>query len=127
MKKLNVEWENRRIYEIDIILEHPDMQKSGFQLVLRNEDGSNAGEIRIVREQEMKLEPGFDNLRYLTHLELGNQPEQKGKKSWSFEWISDEELKNVWMYISANAGNGDESQFGDWVYVDSLKIEGLTR
>ncbi len=91
----------------------------GFQAAIRYAEGAeagrNAGGLRVVDETVERVEA--DSVTYVQHTPEGSFP-QEDRGRWEVEWTAPtEEHGSVVLHTSANAGNDDNSSFGDFIYV----------
>lgn len=116
--------EEGRIYEFEISIEREDLGKAGFQLSARFSDGSQAGAFQIMRNDRVMFTQQIpDSLQYLQHSEQGTSPIEDGENSWKVVWKAPDSIADpIHFHISANAANGDQSEFGDWIYAKELKV-----
>lgn len=110
-------------YEFQITIKREDLGKAGFQFSARFSDGSQAGEFLVEDNPDLMLTKEVpDSLQYLQHSEQGALPEGEGENSWYITWKAPEPVSDtIHFHISANAANGDQSEFGDWIYQQSFK------
>lgn len=108
-------------HEITVTVESEQLEVGGFQITARHKDGSQAGEF-IWDGDRLMLTPSIsDDIQYLQHSDNGTRPTGDQEVSWSFTWQApDENSKTVIVNIASNAGNDDDSAFGDWIYVKEL-------
>ena len=108
-------------YKLTVTVESEHLEIGGFQMTARFEDGSQAGEF-LWDDNRLMLTPSIsDKIQYLQHSDVGTSPTGERKVSWSFNWLApDDKSKTVIFNIAANAGNYDDSAFGDWIYVKEL-------
>lgn len=120
------EIEEGRTYEFGITIEREDMEKAGFQLSARFSDGSQAGIFQLgENDRVMFTKQVPDSLQYLQHSEQGTSPIKDGENSWKVVWKAPDSIPDaIHFHIAANAANGDQSEFGDWIYQRSYKVVG---
>ena len=112
-----------KIYSLKILLQRKDLQKGGFQLSARFANGKQAGIFEITDPERI----GFtrqvsDSLQYIQHTSEGTYPESSTEIQWQINWKSPEIISDsIFFNVAANAANGDESEFGDWIYVKEIK------
>jgi hypothetical protein len=109
---------------IQIMVQRDDMGKAGFQLSARFPDGSQAGQFKIENnERVMFTEAASDSLQYVQHSSTGTEPVKTGVNSWAIAWQAPESAKKLIIFnVAANAANGDASEFGDFIYVEEIRI-----
>lgn len=112
-------------YEIEIQVEREGLEKAGFQMSARYPDGRQAGSFEVSENERIMFTKEVpDSVQYLQHSEKGTEPADKGYQSWMFSWKAPEELvDSVYFNISANAANGDQSEFGDWIYRQEFVVK----
>lgn len=105
-------------YEIEIMVERENLGKAGFQMSARYRDGSQAGRFLIGENDRLMFTKQVpDSLQYVQHSIKGIEPVNNGQNSWTVLWKAPENLADaVYFNLAANAANGDQSEFGDWVY-----------
>lgn len=115
-----------KTYEFELIIERENLGKAGFQLSSRVRDGSQAGVFEISEnERLMFTEQVPDSLQYLQHSTSGTVPTETGKNRWVVKWHAPEFIEDsIYFNIAANAANGDQSEFGDWIYVKEYVVPG---
>lgn len=109
-------------YTIQIYVKREDMNRAGFQMTARFEDGSQAGHFEI--DDELTTTPNVENnISYIQH-GVGKVEAEGGEKNWKILWKAPTDtIQLVVFNIAANAANGDASEFGDWIYLEEIKIE----
>lgn len=99
-----------KLYELVVVMKHAGMKAAGFLLSLDPgggafEAGSNATEAK-------------DSAIRSTLAET----KQKDEARWMLKWRAPEKLPaEIVFYLSANAGNDDQSPFGDTIYLETVK------
>lgn len=123
---INDEVEAGKTYEITIKVKREEMGKAGFQLSTRFSDGSQAGTFQLgENERVMFTQEVPDSLQYVQHSEAGTDPVRDGENSWEIVWKAPDSISDsIHFHITANAANGDQSEFGDWIYQRSYKVIG---
>ncbi len=107
-------------YVVTVSVTHPELRTGGFQLSARSADGSQAGTIRAITDRETVR--SFEGVSYAFHTRRGSMVEERGRASWRVEWIAPTEARGpIHFHVSANAGNGDESALGDFIFTDSAR------
>jgi hypothetical protein len=112
-------------YTLTITLTRPGLAAGGFQLAARYATGAAAGKPAGV------LTPGDSRVRvtknettgvgYAHHVAAGIVPERPGSIQWQVQWQAPEEPGTVVFHVAANAADGDQSPFGDWIYTTSVE------
>ena len=109
-------------YRVRVRLTHMDMKRAGFMLSTRTPGGAQAGSLRSVDDRTTTTSAG--DVVYIHHALPGTFVEGDAHE-WVFEWSTDgvADGASVVVHMAANAGNGDASPFGDWVYAGELRIQ----
>ena len=110
-------YEPGRSYRVTVVLRRPGMARGGFEAAARFAAGADsaaqAGSWRTLDERAA-ITPGRHAL-YIHHTELGSDP-SADSASWTVEWTAPRSSAPVLFHVSANAANGDDSAFDDYVY-----------
>lgn len=110
-------------YSIKIEVIRENIGRAGFQISARDKRGAQSGIFNISGNKRVMLTNQVpDTLQYVQHSFSGTNPVKSGVNNWIIEWIAPDELPDTTFFnISSNAANGDESAFGDWIYVKEVK------
>lgn len=109
-------------YPLAVRLERAEMARAGFQLAIRAGDGAQAGALRPADARSAVTETP-DGVQYLHHTLDGTALTEAQSAVWSFTWTPPDSLPaRLVFHVAANAANGDASEFGDWIYADSLAL-----
>lgn len=113
-------WETGAQYPLQVRLRSPGMTRAGFQLSVRFEDGRQAGRLEGTGPGVEIDDPDSAGVLYAGH-ERPAAVGPDGRASWRLAWTAPE-VPNavVRLHVAANGANGDDSEFGDAVYSDSL-------
>lgn len=111
--------------EIKVTVEREELGAAGFQLTARNEDGSQAGRFEIEDNTRLMFSESVpDSLQYVQHTNEGTNPSEENKNSWTVTWKAPETMEGSIIFnISANAANGDQSEFGDFIYAEEIEVD----
>lgn len=110
------------LLEIQIKVERKELEAAGFQLSARYEDGSQAGKFVIKNDDIVFTKSMADSIQYVQHSNEGTRPYQENSKSWIVKWKVPSSIKgSVVFNVAANAANGDQSEFGDFIYTKEMK------
>ncbi|RMH68110.1 MAG: hypothetical protein D6685_02735 [Bacteroidetes bacterium] len=112
-------------YPLAIRLSRPGVQRGGFQLSARFADADHAG-----RQAGRFTTPGDRvatdlqaDVVYVRHTPAGTMPLQDTLR-WTFDWTAPEAAGGaIAIHVAANAANGDDSEFGDYIYALEAIIE----
>lgn len=113
-------------YEITVTVESEQLEIGGFQMTARFEDGTQAGSFEWEGNRLMFTPNVSDTIQYLQHSIAGTSATGEQEVSWNFLWQLPEDGEGPVIFnIAANAGNFDDSSFGDWIYVrtDSISVQ----
>jgi hypothetical protein len=107
-----------KTYQVTLTLKKPGMKVGGFQLTARFErDSAQAGTLSLVDGQQARVKVAKDRgVQYAHHLRPGTQLTASGVVRWTLKWTAPAGRGAVLFHAAANAANGDDSQFGDFVY-----------
>jgi hypothetical protein len=110
---------------IVITVKRKDLGRAGFQLSARYENGSQAGYFDIAdKSSVMFSEAVADSLQYVQHSSSGSKVGNEEQNSWTVKWIAPKKRdESVIFNITANAANGDQSEFGDFIYAKEIKVD----
>lgn len=109
--------------EITVTVESEHLKNAGFQISARFKDGSQAGSFAWKGDRLMFTPNISDNVKYLQHSREGTTPTGDREAEWTFTWTAPEAASQPIIFnVAANAGNDDDSAFGDWIYVDEQII-----
>lgn len=108
--------------EILIRLEREQLGRGGFQLSARYADGKQAGSFEVGdNDRTMFSNATSDSVEYIQHSPGGSEPLGEHETSWTITWRAPQSLAGpVTFHIAANAANGDQSEFGDFIYTEEI-------
>lgn len=101
-------------YQVSVVLQHEELRSGGFQLALRQSDGSPAGKIVSLSPRTQVVSGA--GLDYLQHAKEGLEAEEEGIIRWAFRWIAAGVTGPVHLHVAANASNDDASALGDYIF-----------
>jgi hypothetical protein len=108
-----------RTYELTVALKHAGMKVAGFLLGL---DPAGAGAAPF-KATSSAIESKDAAIR--STLARAKQTEEA---RWSFAWRAPDKLPaEIVFYLSANAGNDDQSPLGDRIYLETVKLKASAR
>jgi hypothetical protein len=107
-------------YAVTVTLTKPEATSAGFQLTAREDvmamnAGAGAGSLRSTAASTQLAQDDRQRVTYLQHTKTGSAMGPSGAARWTFEWTAPE-MGAVVFHVAANAGNGDASPLGDFVY-----------
>jgi len=112
-----------KTYAVTITLKRPGMAISGFQFTARFEnDSSQAGSLSLADSLKDRMKVANDRgVQYAYHLRPGTELTATDVVRWTLRWTAPAGGRTVVFNAAANAANGDDSQFGDFVYVSRVR------
>lgn len=116
-------YEPGKNYQITVSVEREALERAGFQLSSRFTDGSQAGSFKgdTTRIQLTDVE---STIQYIQHTTQSSKVASQTTAQWNMEWTApDSAVGEIVFNIAANAGNGDVSSFGDYIYLREIKAE----
>jgi hypothetical protein len=102
-------------YDLVVVLKHAGVKIAGFLLGL---DPATAG--------AEPFKAGSDKVEAKDAAIRSTQAaaRQKDEARWTLTWRAPEKLPpEIVFYLSANAGNDDNSPFGDIIYLETLRVK----
>ncbi len=110
-------------YQITVALTRPGMQRAGFQLAVRYAAGTRfgtpAGEV-VATDSRVAVAAAPSGVPYAQHTIAGTSLDGADSTHWTVEWRAPAHAGTVSLHVAANAANGDQSEFGDYIYVREL-------
>lgn len=125
-------WEAGRRYSLRVRLARPGLARGGFQLAARfargAAEGEQAGSLRPAHRRTAVTEVDATGVQYASHRMKGAEPVARDTAAWRLEWRAPAEGAGasapVVFHVAANAANGDDSEFGDFIYVGCVVSDG---
>ena len=116
-------YEPGRTYRLTVSVGRAGLGASGFQMSARYATGpapgSNAGELTSIDARTEVQRVDSTGVSYAHHREAGSVPLSKDSTGWSIEWTAPHRAGGAIAFdVAANAGDGDASEFGDWIYAE---------
>jgi hypothetical protein len=103
-------------YRLIVRLRRPQMAAAGFQLSIRTAAGAQAGTLAPADSGRAKVEAAR-GIQYAGHTEPGSRVASPGTAEWPLLWTAPAAASGpLTLSAAANAGDGDSSPLGDWVY-----------
>jgi len=102
------------LYTLSIVLTRSDMEQAGFQLAIRDSSGHQAGALDTV-DGRVAIDRS-SGIQYARHSLEGTSINKTDTSMWTLNWTAPDTVKTVYIHLSANAANGDDSEFGDAIY-----------
>lgn len=110
-----------KLYDFEVELKHPELVKAGFQLSIRTVEGDQSGSFVSTNDRTL-VQAGLDGkIQYMNHSEKGSAG-FKGSATWKFRWMAGEKVGPIILNLAANAANGDDSEFGDYIYLKEWEL-----
>lgn len=107
-------------YRITVALTRPGMQRAGFQLAIRYAAGARAGTpagVLLAGDSRVAVAAAPSGVPYAQHTIVGATLAGTDSAEWTVEWRAPARAGTVSLHVAANAANGDQSEFGDHIYV----------
>jgi hypothetical protein len=102
-------------YDLVVTLKHTGMKIAGFLLGL---DPATAG------SAPFKAGSGEVEAKDAAIRSTPVAAKQTDEAKWTVTWRAPDKLpREIVFYLSANAGNDDNSPFGDIIYLDTFKLK----
>lgn len=113
-------------YLLSVTLQRPGLRRSGFQLSTRfSGDGAAGEQAGTLRSLDEAVEiANAAGVEYAQHTRSGTRLAEDGVATWQLEWQAPQSAGPVSLHLSANAANGDASEFGDYIYEHSASLDG---
>lgn len=110
--------------EISITVKRENLGRAGFQISSRFEDGSQAGQFEAEGNDRIMFSKSVpDSLQYLQHSKTGSEPSDPNQNTWEITWKApDKANRKIVFNIAANAANGDQSEFGDYIFAEEVAV-----
>lgn len=110
-------------YIFSIKLSRQYLGQAGFQISSRFEDGNQAG-IFDTQSERLQLTHVEGSIQYVQHKIDASTFTDGNSTTWEITWTAPESgTQTVVFNLAANAGNGDASAFGDFIFTRELKLE----
>jgi len=107
-------------YVLTVVLRSADMGRAGFQLSVRDEGGRQAGQLSGLGTRVRVT--GEDGISFAHHTAAGSVVSDDETTSWSLEWTAPAPAVPVWVHVTANSANGDDSPLGDFIYARAISV-----
>ena len=93
------------------------MSLAGFQLSVRDASGAQAGQLLPVDTRVAVADS--QGVSYAQHTMAGTEVADGRRAVWTLSWVAPDHGQPVHAHVAANSANGDNSPFGDLIYVGS--------
>lgn len=131
------------VYQLEVRAAGRTLRRGGFQLSVRCASGERQGEQAGVLEApgdraevvegEGEKYRGTAGVQYARHAEVGTKPDSSGEATWSVRWRAPSVAADaddgdgpacgrVVVHAAGNVGNGDASEFGDRIYLETVQV-----
>ena len=130
-------------HRIEVRVKGEELGRGGFQLSARCGRGEREGEqagtlvadsgrVEVVEGTGEEYR-GAANVQYAQHTLAGAEPTAGDTASWVVRWTAPAEKSGpapaagapcavVRIHVAANVANGDDSEFGDRIYLDTFRV-----
>jgi len=117
-------FEPERTYRLTVVLERPGMSAAGLQLTARTEsDGRQAGRFAVPPDEADRLKvEERDGVQYVNQQSAGSRVDPADRTRWTILWTAPASDQPIRIAVAANAGNGDESASGDYVFTAARTV-----
>lgn len=104
--------------QIQINVEREELGAAGFQLSARYENGKQAGNFELGNNERIMFSKSVpDSVQYLQHTGEGSKPGTNNSQTWTVTWEAPDSVAGPVIFnLAVNAANGDQSEFGDFIY-----------
>ena len=112
-------------YDLELTLTRPpEIAAAGFQLASRRADSTQAGTIQVAAEDQARIALLDERGVQYAHHQLA-EPAAPATETvrWKLSWTAPQASGEILVHAAAVAGDGDESQTGDYVYTLEKKAE----
>jgi hypothetical protein len=109
-------------YTIDIKVADSSAMRWGFEAVVLDEDGDQAGSVTITDATNTQ-DSTSGGKTYVKHTSAGTFPGTTGSATWSFDWEPDAYVGLVTVYAAGNSANNDGDNTGDKISLGTLDID----
>jgi hypothetical protein len=103
------------VYALTLSVQHADLKRAGFQLSVRFDDGSQAGELMLPDSALLRVQR-MNNVEYLSHTAGGSHQVDGQTARWRFLWQAPASDRRVVFNAAVNVANHDASEFGDRIF-----------
>jgi hypothetical protein len=126
-------YEPGQTYTLKVTVTHPSLERGGFQVAARFAEGARAGRNAGVLSGDsarvlITAARNDPMTRYASHNASSTAAVAKHTSSWVLSWTpgadlaADDAVAAVVFHVAGNAANGDDSPFGDFIYMDSVRV-----
>jgi hypothetical protein len=117
---LPTEYTPGETYPLTVTLRRSGASSAGFQLAAREEvmamnAGASAGTLRPADAFTQAIQDEKQRVTFIQQTQSGSTMQATGEARWRVDWTAPE-MGAVVFHVAANAGNGDASPLGDFVY-----------
>ena len=115
-----------KVYTVTVTLKRPGMKIGGFVVTSRFEgDSSQAGTLAIADGQQGRVKVVIDRgVQYAYHSRPGTELTAPDVARWTLSWTAPAGKRAILFNAAANAANGDDTQFGDFIYTSRVRSRG---
>lgn len=109
-------------YTVIVELRRPELAAAGFELAIRDTTGVSYGAL-LSGGAETDIRRHHNGVDYAFHTLVGTNPISTEVARWAVRWKTPDTLRgDAVLSITANAANGDNSEFGDAIYQTSVVV-----
>lgn len=115
------------VYALVIELSAAELGAGGFQLSVRDSVGGQLGTLSA-DGAAARIDQNEAGVAFAFHTLVGSEPIYPDKARWEVQWTAPHAARGTAIFsIAANAGNGDNSEFGDRIYQTTHTAHAVTQ
>ena len=123
VKGLSREFSPDSLYEITISTTRSGLRRAGFQMTARFSAGKQGGSFQHISDRTEFTGMEQSNVRYIQHSPGGTVPVSDERGEWKVLWRAPAAGSDtVYFHVAVNAGNGDASEFGDFINTKEIRV-----
>lgn len=119
-------YQANQVIPVTVTIKQTGALNFGFELIAIDDTGNSAGTFTLTQPTDTQVitsdGSGF-NRAYVEHTLAGSSPTITGERTWHFNWTAPNTSagasvpgRRVTFYAAGNAGNGNGSTDGDYIY-----------
>lgn len=115
-----------KTYKIKVNISEPQIMRFGFQVVILDSEGNNAGKLEITDATRTQIIQNYvksKDREYVTYTYNGTSAKEIGKTDWEFNWTAPASFPGkVTVYMATVSANSDNTDKGDYSYKSSFDL-----
>ena len=112
-------YEPERRYALQLVVQHAQLKRGGFQVTARFENGAPAGKLEPADTTLLRIQQ-LHGIDYLSHTGAGSDEVRGDSVVWQFNWVAPRSDQRVVFSTAVNVANQDASELGDRIYTRSF-------